>query len=137
MTASFDGNDGNDGNTANAGGAGNMTSTSAGWFLADRIDLPLVTELDTGPNAPARRADRPIADHQSAALSGPQLVRRLVRLAGPERFRGTAWQAINPTDPPPGFVGSWPWPTWVPYPAPANWSGLNAGADVRMKSAVS
>ena len=53
MTTSFDGNDGNDGNNANAGGAGNATSVSKGWFFADRVNLPLVMEFDTGPNAPA------------------------------------------------------------------------------------
>src|SRR5260370_17955184 len=53
MPASFDGNDGNDGNAANAGGAGNSTSISAGWFFADRVNLPLVTEPDTGPHAPS------------------------------------------------------------------------------------
>ena len=52
MPASFDGNDGNDGNAANSGGGGNATSSSAGWFFADRVNLPLVTTPDTGPNAP-------------------------------------------------------------------------------------
>ena len=51
MPASFDGNDGNDGNSANSGGGGNATSISAGWFFADRVNLPFITELDTGPNA--------------------------------------------------------------------------------------
>ena len=48
MPASFDGNDGNDGNSANSGGGGNATSISAGWFFADRVNLPFITELDTG-----------------------------------------------------------------------------------------
>ena len=52
MSANFDGNDGNDGNAANSGSGGNTTSSSAGWFFADRVNLPLVTEPDTGPNAP-------------------------------------------------------------------------------------
>jgi hypothetical protein len=52
MPASFDGNDGNDGNAANSGGAGNASSTAAGWFFADRVNLPLVTTVDTGPNKP-------------------------------------------------------------------------------------
>ena len=52
MPASFDGNDGNDGNSANAGGGGNATSASGGWYFADRVNLPLATEPDTGPNAP-------------------------------------------------------------------------------------
>src|ERR1700722_15285585 len=51
MTGTFDGNDGNDGNAANAGGAGNATSTSAGWFFADRVDLPFVSVPDSGPRA--------------------------------------------------------------------------------------
>ena len=49
MTGSFDGNDGNDANAANSGGGGNATSIQAGWFFADRIGLPFVTILDSGP----------------------------------------------------------------------------------------
>ncbi|HXA26797.1 MAG TPA: phosphatase PAP2 family protein [Acetobacteraceae bacterium] len=49
MPASFDGNDGNDGNSANAGGGGNATSSSGGWFFADRVNLPLVTARDHKP----------------------------------------------------------------------------------------
>ncbi len=52
MPSSFDGNDGNDGNAGNAGGAGNASSSSAGWFFADRVNLPLITTPDTGPNKP-------------------------------------------------------------------------------------
>ncbi len=131
MTASFDGNDGNDGNTANAGGAGNMTSASAGWFLADRIDLPLVTELDTGPNAPAQ----PVQIGQLPIINQPRFPDRnwsadWYAWLALNDFCGTAWQAINPTGPPPPGVPNWPWPNWVPYPAPANWTGLNAEAVV-------
>ena len=60
MPPSFDGNDGN---SANAGGAGNATSISNGWFFADRINLPLVTEPDTGPNAAG--APKPIGSTSS------------------------------------------------------------------------
>ncbi len=131
MTASFDGNDGNDGNTANAGGAGNMTSASAGWFLADRIDLPLVTELDTGPNAPAQ----PVQIGQLPIINQPRFPDRnwsadWYAWLALNDFCGTAWQAIDPTGPPPPGVPNWPWPNWVPYPAPANWTGLNAEAVV-------
>ena len=54
MPASFDGNDGNDGNSANAGGGGNATSSSGGWFFADRVNLPLVTAPDTAPGTATR-----------------------------------------------------------------------------------
>jgi hypothetical protein len=53
MAANFEGNAGNEGNEGNAGNAGNETSVSGGWFFADRIDLPFVTELDSD-NAPIK-----------------------------------------------------------------------------------
>jgi membrane-associated phospholipid phosphatase len=134
MPASFDGNDGNDGNAANAGGAGNSTSTSAGWFFADRVNLPLVTEPDTGPNAPA--PPEPIG--QLATINLPHFPARnwsaeWYSWLALNDFAGTGWQTFNPTNPPPGFVGAWSWPNWVPYPLPANWNWtvLDAGANVR------
>ena len=127
MPASFDGNDGNDGNTANAGGAGNATSTSAGWFFADRVNLPLVTEPDTGPNAPSPPAPigrLPIINlpHFPARNWSAEWYSWLAL----NEFVGTGWKTIDPTTAPPGT-----WPTWVPFPAPADWSALNTGANVR------
>jgi PAP2 superfamily len=48
MAPIFEGNEGNEGN---AGNSGNAFSARGGWYFADRINLPLVTECDTGPNA--------------------------------------------------------------------------------------
>jgi membrane-associated phospholipid phosphatase len=132
MTASFDGNDGNDGNSANAGGAGNATSISAGWFFADRVNLPLVTEFDTGPNAPAM----PTPIGQLPIINLPHFPARnwsadWYPWLALNDLAGTAWQNINPTNPPPGVVAPWRWPNWIPYPAPANWTVLNAGANVQ------
>ena len=143
MSSSFDGNDGNDGNSANAGGAGNATSTSAGWFFADRVNLPLVTEFDTGPNAPA--APTPIGQlptinrlHFPARNWSADWYSWLALNDFAGSPAGSPWQTIinptnplNPTSPSPGFVGQWPWPTWVPFPPPADWSGLNGGANVQ------
>jgi hypothetical protein len=50
MAASFEGNAGNEGNEGNAGNTGNASSASGGWFFADRIDLPFITELDGNDN---------------------------------------------------------------------------------------
>ena len=132
MTTSFDGNDGNDGNNANAGGAGNATSVSKGWFFADRVNLPLMTEFDTGPNAPA--VPTPIG--QLPIINLPHFPARnwsaeWYSWLALNDFVGTAWQNINPTNPPPQWVGPWPWPAWVTFPAPANWLGLNGGANVQ------
>lgn len=141
MTASFDGNDGNDGNTANAGGAGNTTSASAGWFFADRIDLPLVTELDTGPNAPVPPAP-PVPIGQLPIINQPSFPARnwsadWYSWLALNDFCGTAWQAINPTGPPPAGppnwpwpLNPWPWPLFAPTP-PTNWAGVNSGSNVQ------
>jgi len=124
MGASFDGNDGNDGNTANAGSAGNATSTSAGWFFADRVDLPLVTEPDTGPNAPS--PPEPIGSLPTINL--PWFPARnwsadWYSWLALNDFAGSGWQAtIKPNNPPTGFGDAWMWPNWVPYPLPAGWS---------------
>ena len=132
MGASFDGNDGNDGNSANAGGAGNATGTSSGWFFADRVDLPLVTEPDTGPNAP----NPPVTIGQLPIINQPRFPARnwsadWYAWLALNDFCGTAWQAINPTGSPPLGVPNWPWPAWVPYPPPADWSALNTGVEVQ------
>ena len=127
MGASFDGNDGNDGNAANIGGSGNSTSVSVGWFFADRLNLPLVTEPDTGPNAPAL----PVAIGALPIIDVPRFPVRnwsadwYAWLALNE-FAGTNWKNIDPTSAPPGVAGAWPWPGWVPYTLPVNWSTLNA-----------
>jgi len=132
MPASFDGNDGNDGNAANAGGAGNSTSISAGWFFADRVNLPLVTEFDTGPNAPLP----PKSIGELPIINLPRFPARNWTAdwnswLALNEFVGTGWQAINPTNPPPGALGPWSWPAWVPFPPPANWTALNGGAVVQ------
>jgi membrane-associated phospholipid phosphatase len=56
MPANFEGNIGNEGNEGNAGNSGNASSASGGWFFADRVDLPFVTELDAN--------DQPIAGNR-------------------------------------------------------------------------
>jgi membrane-associated phospholipid phosphatase len=136
MGASFDGNDGNDGNSANAGGAGNATGTSAGWFFADRVDLPLVTEPDTGPNAP----NPPVTIGQLPTINLPHFPARnwsaeWYSWLALNDFAGAGWLNINPTQPPQGVVvvGGWPWPTWVPYPLPPgwNWSFPEAGSIIQ------
>jgi membrane-associated phospholipid phosphatase len=136
MPASFDGNDGNDGNAANAGAAGNSTSTSAGWFFADRVNLPLVTEPDTGPNAPS--PPEPIG--QLPTINLPHFPARnwsadWYSWLALNDFMGTGWKTINPTNPPSAAISPWSWPTWVPYPppVPANWTVLNAGATVQVE----
>src|SRR5215467_8809778 len=106
MPASFDGNDGNDGNAANAGGAGNSTSISAGWFFADRVNLPLVTEFDTGPNAPLP----PKSIGELPIINLPRFPARNWTAdwnswLALNEFVGTGWQAINPTNPPPSDHG--------------------------------
>jgi hypothetical protein len=133
MATSFDGNDGNDGNNANAGSAGNATSVSKGWFFADRVNLPLVTEFDAGPNAPA--VPTPIG--QLPIINLPHFPDRnwsadWYSWLALNDFVGAGWQNINPSNPPPQWPGPpWPWPAWVPFPPPADWSGLNAGANVQ------
>jgi PAP2 superfamily len=135
MPSSFDGNDGNDGNAANAGGAGNSTSTSSGWFFADRVNLPLVTEPDTGPYAPS--PTKPIG--QLPTINLPHFPARnwsaeWYSWLALNDFAGTAWQAFNPMNAPPGAtITTWSWPTWVSFPAPASWTVLNAGANVQLE----
>src|SRR5262249_25072611 len=116
--------------SANAGGAGNSTSTSAGWFFADRVNLPLVTEPDTGPNAPS--PPEPIG--QLPTINFPHFPGRnwsadWYSWLALNDFVGTSWQTINPPNPPSAAVSPWSWPTWVPYPPPANWMALNTGGN--------
>ena len=144
MTTSYDGNDGNDGNAANAGGGGNSTSVSVGWFFADRVNLPLVTEFDTGPNAPV--APTPIGQLPTInppALPSPQLVRRMVFLARPERLRGNPLanhhHPTSPTTthgPPSPIISPWIWPTWV-LSAPGTGRSSTQGRTFRVKSPAS
>jgi membrane-associated phospholipid phosphatase len=140
MSASYDGNDGNDGNAANAGGSGNTTSASAGWFFADRVNLPLVTEPDTGPDAPVP----PMEIGHLATINLPHFPVRnwsadWYSWLALNDFAGTGWLNINPTQPPAGIVvrGGWPWPNWVPYPLPVgwNWSVPDASAVVQCEIA--
>lgn len=126
MGASFDGNDGNDGNAANVGGSGNSTSVSVGWFFADRVNLPLVTEPDTGPNAPSP----PVAIGALPIIDAPRFPARnwsadWYAWLALNDFAGTSWNTIDPTSPPSGVTVAWPWPSWVPHSPPLNWSGLN------------
>lgn len=143
MGASFDGNDGNDGNAANIGGAGNSTSTSAGWFFADRVNLPLVTEIDTSPTLVVPPQPKPIG--QLPIINVPHFPDRnwsaeWYSWLALNEFAATGWQGINPTNPPPGFPAAtspWFWPSLggaaVPPPPPpaVNWTVLNASPDVQ------
>ena len=102
MTGSFDGNDGNDGNAANSGGGGNATSTSSGWYFADRVDLPFVTTPDSGP-----RSVPPQTIGQLTII--PDIVRFPARNWSAEwfswlaliEFAASNWQNIQPANPPP------------------------------------
>ena len=124
MPASFDGNDGNDGNTANSGGGGNSSSTSAGWFFADRVNLPFVTEPDTGPNA-----NPPQTIGQLPIINMPRFPNRnwsaeWYSWLALTDFARTGWSAIDPTGQP-------TWPNWVPLVPPADWTVLNQGQQVQ------
>jgi hypothetical protein len=125
MPASFDGNDGNDGNSANAGGGGNATSASGGWYFADRVNLPLATEPDTGPNAPT--PTKMIG--QLATINVPLFPDRnwsaeWYSWLALNEFAATPLSSIDPHTQP-------TWPSWVPYPPPANWSTLNQQVQVQ------
>src|SRR5262249_66707 len=115
-------------------------------FFADRVNLPLVTEFDTGPNAPVVRT--PIG--QLPTINIPRFPARnwsaeWYSWLALNDFAGTTWQAINPTSPPSPtnptnptgppsrMISPWSWPAWVPFPppSPADWSVLKAGADVQ------
>ena len=130
MTGSFDGNDGNDGNAANAGGGGNATSTSSGWYFADRVDLPFVTTPDSGP-----RSVPPQTIGQLTII--PDIMRFPARNWSAEwfswlaliEFAASNWQTIQPANPPPPPFPQY-WPNWVPAPPPPtapliNWATLN------------
>lgn len=135
MPASFDGNDGNDGNAANSGGGGNASSNSAGWFFADRVNLPLVTEPDTGPNAPPP----PTTIGQLPIINRPSFADRnwsaewYSWLALTE-FVTTTW---NPLDIAANNQANAIWPKFggvpvaLPSTPPADWSALNATTDVQ------
>ena len=109
MTASFDGNDGNDGNAANAGGGGNATSMQSGWFFADRVGLPFVTILDSGPIS----TNQPIAGLRVNVTSFPPRnwsAEWLSWLALTEFVQTTGWQTIDIL------------PPWMPAGGPFDWS---------------
>jgi membrane-associated phospholipid phosphatase len=109
MSANFEGNAGNEGNEGNAGNAGNATSASGGWFFADRIDLPFVTELDS-TNAPIKNQriligqfpPRNWAADWHAWVALTQFVTNL----GTVPPNQPAWQTINLPLPWPGFPGN-------------------------------
>lgn len=111
MTASFEGNEGNEANAANAGGGGNATTINSGWFFADRVNLPFVTVLDTGPHASAP----PKAIGQ---LTIPEIARFPARNWSAEwyawlaliEFAASGWRGINPAT-----ITDY-WPKWVPAP---------------------
>lgn len=141
MPASFDGNDGNDGNAANAGGGGNATSISAGWFFADRVNLPRVTEPDTGPSAvPPQTIGQLTIIPDIARFPNRNWSADWYSWLALNDFVATGWNAINPSGPPPGIpvalynpINPWMWPAWVPVPTvpPApppvpSWSALSA-----------
>ncbi len=125
MPASFDGNDGNDGNAANAGGGGNSSSTSAGWFFADRVNLPFVTVLDTTPQPPRTvAANQPIA---KLRIDIPHFPDRnwsaewYSWLALLDFAQTPGWNAIPATQP--------NWPAFAP--ANGDWSTVNSGLIVQ------
>jgi PAP2 superfamily len=131
MTAIFDGNDGNDGNSANAGGAGNATSVSKGWFFADRVDLPLVTALDSGPLAVAGQAigDLTITANVARYPARNWSAEWFTWLALIE-FSATNWRTIQPDSLPSAPFNQNYWPSWVPSPPPSttpliDWSTLS------------
>jgi membrane-associated phospholipid phosphatase len=124
MPASFDANDANAGNAPNTA-SGNATSSSGGWFFADRVNLPLVTAPDTGPNVPA-----------SAPMIGSLPIINVLNFSDRNwsaewyawlalnQFAATPLTSIDPHTQP-------TWPNWVPYPAPTNWSALNEQPQVQ------
>ena len=140
MTSSFDGNDGNDGNSANSGGGGNATSMSAGWFFADRVNLPLVTLPDSGPfaAAPPRMIGQLTIVPDIAGFPPRNWSAEWYSWLALNDFATTGWNAIDPSAPPPAppvpaLVIPWMWPAWVPVPTipPAappvpSWSALAA-----------
>jgi len=69
-------NSGNTANTANTGNAGTvgLTGDMGAWFIPDRVDLPFVTELDSGGN--------PLKDRRRTGLS-----------IYPNRSWGARWHA--------------------------------------------
>jgi len=116
MPASFDGNDGNDGNSANAGGGGNATSSSAGWFFADRVNLPLITAPDTAPGTKTPNVmigslpvigikNFPDCNWSAEWYSWLAL----------NQFTTTAWASINPAT---NLLTKAQWPAWIPAPPP-------------------
>jgi hypothetical protein len=128
MPSSFDGNDGNDGNSANAGGGGNATSSSTGWFFADRVNLPLVTARDhkpgTGtPNVMIGRLD-PI---QIEIFPDRTWAAEWYAWLSLNEFVGTAWTTIDPSTNPATQTDWQNLLNWVPAPPAApgsiNWAG--------------
>lgn len=142
MTSSFDGNDGNDGNSANAGGAGNATSNSGGWFFADRVDLPLVTVPDTGPN----QTGVTLGNLNTINIKNfPQRnwsAEWYAWLALHE-FAGTAWNTIDPSTTA-AWQASMSWIPGPPQPPPTpptqtpffDWTTVQASANSEIQLLV-
>jgi hypothetical protein len=129
MPSIFEGNEGNEGNIGNAG---NAFAVTGGWYFADRINLPLVTEFDTGPNATPANTIGKLRNNQRHYLDRNWAADWYAWLALND-FVTTGWSTINPSAPPPGAPNSvtgnnWFWPSWVPpSPMPSvDWSGLIA-----------
>jgi membrane-associated phospholipid phosphatase len=145
MPASFDGNDGNDGNSANSGGGGNATSSSGGWFFADRVDLPLVTTPDTGPNQP--NPDVMIGALNTIAIRNfpnRNWSAEWYAWLSLNEFAGTTWAAINPATNA-ATVAAWnasiSWIPGPPAPPPGlvpffDWSTVQANADAEIQLLV-
>src|SRR5882762_10471078 len=100
MAANFEGNSGNEGNEGNAGNAGNAASVSGGWFFADRIDLPFVTELD-GSGNPIRDQRIVIGQFPPRNWSADWYAWLALN-----DFVGTNWKNINLPLPWVGFPGN-------------------------------
>lgn len=132
MPANFEGNEGNEGN---AGNSGNVSGVAGGWYFADRINLPLVTEFDTGPNAEPANTIGQLRNNQQHFLDWNWSADWYAWLALND-FVATGWNAIDPSKAPAGapaaVAASWFWPGWVPaLPLPAGgWGPTNAGAQV-------
>lgn len=127
MPASFDGNDGNDGNAANSGGGGNSSSTSAGWFFADRVNLPFVTQPDTWPLS----LPTPIGALNVSASAFPdrdwtaEWYSWLALIDFVQHPPATNWTTIPTVTP---LLPLWAASTTA---ATGNWSPVNAGTDVQ------
>ena len=126
MPTSFDGNDGNDGNSANSGGGGNSTSTSGGWFFADRVNLPFVTAPDTGFVGAAGETTGELNIINITKFPTRNWSAEWYSWLALNEFVQPGWNTFDPTVPPVGAPGGglanppkpnpWVWPGWIPAP---------------------